>query len=188
MSSKARAEERMHVRGEIVGHWGREHSVNVERLDDGQKWIVFVTLQVLAWIGNISPLKRLLGCFLSHCGMGLSGALIGTLLGCSDRNARYNKEYSAEELWQRISRPERGHAAAKLGPEHAGSVAKYLVEHPGARVDDILAFIARELEVDIGPLTLRRYIKRYGLGCLRDQKHEQSPLFWERASTEAPLS
>ena len=188
MNRKARSEERQKARDEQVHRWAGEHDVDVERLDEGQKWVVFLALQVLSWIGSMGPLKRLLGCILSHSGMGLSSVLIGELLDCSDRTVRTNRNHSAEDLWKSLSNPERKRQEPMLGPEHAGPVAKYLLEHPGAKVNEILAFIAEELEVEIKFLTLRRFIQRYGLGCLRDGKHERAPLFWERASTAAPFS
>ena len=188
MSSRARSQQRQNSRDELVSRWGQEHDVNVERLDDGQKWLVFVALQLLSWFGNVTALKRLLGCLLSHSGMGLSSTLIGKLIGCSDRNVRHTRGQPAAELWRRVSNPERGRPAAKLGPENVGRLANFLVHHPGAKVAEILAFLAEELEVEIGPMTLRRYIKRYGLGCLREGVHEQGPLFWAQAATEAPSS
>ena len=77
MSSRARTQQRQVSRDELVVNWGQEYDVDVERLDEGQKWLVFVALQLLCWIGDIAALKRLLGCFLSHSGMGLSSLLIG---------------------------------------------------------------------------------------------------------------
>lgn len=170
--------------------WCGEQDVDMRHLDEGQKWAVFVSLQILAWIGGVGALKRLLGYFLSHSQMGLSSVLIGKLLGCTDRNVRYAASNDAESFWRRTSQPERGHAKAKLAPQHAGPLAKYLSENPGARVQEILSFIATELGIEIGHLTLRRFIERYGLKCLRrlrNDKHEQSPLFWATRSTEAPL-
>ena len=84
-----------------------------------------------------------------------------------------------------MSNPVRGHRAPKLGPErapklgpeHVGPVAKYLAEHSGARVKEILQFIEDEFGVQLDRLTLRRYIKRYGLGCLQGEIHQQGPLF-----------
>ena len=188
MGSKAQSQQRRESRDELVASWGKEHEVDIGRLDDGQKWLVFVALQLLAWIGDIVVLKRFLGCLLSHCGMGLSSTQISKLVGGTDRNVRYNREHSAEELWKRLSRPERGHRAAKLRAEHAGPVAKFLVNHQGARVDEILAFIDEELGAKIKPLTLRRFIKRYGLGVLREDVHDDSPLFWAPAAMAAPFS
>ena len=188
MSNRARAQQRQNSRDELVDNWCQEHDVDVKRLDEGQKWLVFVALQLLAWIGDVAALKRLLGCFLSHCGMELGSTLIGKLVGCTDRNVRYNQEHSSTELWQRLSRPERGHRKAKLGPEHAGPVARFLFMHPGAKVAEILAFIAEELGIELSPLTLRRYIEHHGLGCFREGVHEQGPLFWAPAATEAHSS
>jgi hypothetical protein len=78
-----------------------------------------------------------------------------------------------------------GHRKPKLQPEHAGLLAKYLVEHKRAKVNDILAFIEHELGVSMDRLTLRRYIQRYGLGCLRNDEHvdDGAPLFSAQPST-----
>lgn len=187
MGSKAQSQQRRESRDKLVASWGEEHDVDVGRLDDGQKWLVFVALQLLAWLGDIGALKRLLGCLLSHCGMGLSSTVIGKLVGCTDRNVRYNQKHSANELWKRLSSPERGHRAAKLGAVYAGPVAKFLVTHQGARVDEILAFIDEELGIKIQQLTLRRFIERHGLGTLREELHEDGPLFWVPAATVAPF-
>lgn len=188
MGSKEQSQQRRECRDKLVASWSEEHDVDVGRLDDGQKWLVFVALQLLAWIGDIGALKRLLGCLLSHCGMGLSSTLIGQLVGCTDRNVRYNQNHSADELWKRLSRPERGHRAAKLGAVYAGPVAKFLVTHQGARVDEILAFIDEEFGIKIQQLTLRRFIARHGLGVFREDIHEEGPLFWAPAATAAPFS
>jgi hypothetical protein len=61
-----------------------------------------------------------------------------------------------------------GHRKAKLKAEHAGIVAKYLVQHPRSRVNDLIDFISSQLGPKLDRLTLRRYLKRYGLGCLRE--------------------
>jgi len=162
--------------------------VDVERLDEGQKWAAFVALRLLAVIGAVPPLRRVLAYFLVHCGLDLGSTLISALVGTSDRNVRYNHRHSAEELWRRVSHPIRGHRPPKLGPEHAGPVAKFLAANPRARVNTILQFIAEELGVEMDRLTLRRFIKRYGLGCLRGDEHEQGPLFWAQRPTGAPFS
>ena len=177
MSSAAKSADRQRSRDKRLAQWGEAHRVKLERLDEGQKWVVFAALGVLAVIGGIKPLKRLLGYFLAHCGMGLSSTIIGALIGVSDRNVRYEQRRSAEEVWQRVSRPARGHRPTRLAPEHVGIVAKYLVEHPGAKVQEIIDFLAEELGVTVHRHTLRRYIQRYGLGCLRDGVHEDAPLF-----------
>jgi transposase len=70
-----------------------------------------------------------------------------------------------------------GHRQPKLKAEHAGPVAKYLVEHPSAKVKPILAYIKKDLDVEVDRLTLRRFFKRYGLGCLRGDLVTDTPLF-----------
>jgi hypothetical protein len=177
--------ERQRRRDEQLAHWSDAHRVDVKHLDEGQKWIVFVTLELMTIISALGPLRRVLGYLLAHSGMGLGSTLIGTLLGVSDRAIRYTQALTAKELMASIRHPVRGHRAAKLGPEHAGRLAKYLVEHPKAKVHDILDFISKELGVTMDRLTLRRYIARYGLGCLRKDAHEAPPLLSAQPPTAA---
>jgi hypothetical protein len=110
--------------------------------------------------------------------MGLSAPLIGALTGVSDRSIRATKALSADELLHSVRTPPRGRGQPKLGAEHAGTVAKFLVEHPNAQVKDIIAFIRRDLGVELDRKTLRVYIARYGLGCLREDVVADTPLFW----------
>jgi hypothetical protein len=107
--------------------------------------------------------------------MELGSSLIGALIGVSDRAVRYTQAQSVREVLGRLR--ERGHAAPKLKPEHSGPIAKYLVEHPRAKAPQILQFVAETFGVTVDRLTLRRYLERYGLGCLREDKAQDAPLF-----------
>jgi hypothetical protein len=120
--------------------------------------------------------------------MSLPDPVIAALTGVSDRAIRTTKGLSAEELLHSVRTPPRGRGKPKLGPEHAGAVAKFLVEHPGAQVRDVLAFIDKELGVEMDRKTLRFYIARYGLGCLRGDVLADAPLFSEAQPTEEHFS
>lgn len=178
--------ERRNARDEELYRWSEEHRVDVERLDEGQRWVVFAALRVLTVIGKLKPLRRIFGYFLAHSGMGLGSTLIGALIGVTDRAVRQTREHSAKQMLKSIRNPTRGRPKAKLGPEHAGLVAKYLATHSKPTVAQILEFIATELGVTMDRLTLRRYIKRYGLGCLRGETHERAPFLSARPTTAAP--
>lgn len=179
MSRSETSADRQRSRDGALEQWAATATkpIKLELLDEGQKWVVFAAIRVLSVIGGIKPLKRLLGYLLAHCGMALGTTIIGEIIGVSDRSVRREQGHSANEIWQRVSNPERGHRAAKLGPEHAGIVAKYLVEHRAAEVDQILDFLTEHLGITVHRHTLRRFIKRYGLGCLRDGVHQDAPLF-----------
>ena len=84
-SQKAKSLARQQAREEQLRTWGDAHRVNLDGLDEGQKWLVFAALQILAVIGQVRPLRRVLGYFLAHCGMGLGSTRIAALLGLSDR-------------------------------------------------------------------------------------------------------
>lgn len=177
MDRAANSSERQHVRDARLEQWGRAQGVNLSSLDEGQRWVVFVALVVLAVLGECKPLRRLLGYMLAHSGMGLGSSLIGALIGVSDRAVRYNQAQSVRDVLDHLRDPKRGHAAPKLKPEHAGPIAKYLVEHPRAKAPQILQFVADTFGVAMDRLTLRRYLERYGLGCLREEKAQDAPLF-----------
>src|SRR4051812_26496373 len=68
----------------------------------------------------------------------------------------------------------RGHAPPKLHREQVGPVAK---AYKKCSVEDLLAFIKQKLGVEVDRLTLRCFLKRYGLGCLREEEVHHSPPF-----------
>ena len=80
--------ERQQERDERLEQWGEEHGMNVSSLDEGQRWVVCVALAVMGMIGELKPLRRVLGYMLAHSGMGLGSSLIGALIGVSDRAVR----------------------------------------------------------------------------------------------------
>jgi len=164
-------------RREVVESWAGKHDIGLRRLDEGQQWVVFAALQGTAVLGNLAPLRRLLAWVLAHSGMDLGSSVIGAIAGVSDRAVRTTKTLDPEQILHSVRTPSRGRGKAKLGPEHAGLVAKYLVEHPSAKVNEILAYIEKEFGVTMDRLTFRRYITRYGLGCLRGEVHTDAPLF-----------
>jgi hypothetical protein len=104
--------------------------------------------------------------FLLHAGMGLSPAQVGAAVGRTDRAMRTVRALSAQELldaiWGELGR----HRRPRLHPEHAGPIAKYLVDHPRCTQPEVVAFIARELSVEIEVQTLRRFLEAYGLYVL----------------------
>ena len=53
-----------------------------------------------------------------------------------------------------------------------GLVAKFIAEHKRCSVAELLGFIKATFNVEMDRLTLRRFLKRYGLGCLREDAIE----------------
>jgi hypothetical protein len=176
------------ARAERLDRWAHEHCVELRHLDDGQQWLVFAALGVGQALAGLPALMRLLAYVLAHSGMGLPAPVIAALTGVSDRAVRATKALSANELLHSVRTPSRGRGKPKLGPEHAGTVAKFLVEHPNPRVRDIIAFVRMKLGVELDRKTLRVYIARYGLGCLRGDLLAELPLFSEAQTSRAPFS
>jgi hypothetical protein len=158
--------------------WARQHQLDLHKLNAAQRWLLFFALQWIAWAGSVAPLRRLIGALLAHTRL-LSTSVIGALTGVSDRAVRKTREVAPAELIESLRPPNTG-APCKLKPVHAGTVAKYLVQHPRVLQQDVIAHVHKTLGIDIDRQTLRRFLKRYGLGCLRDGIVEDAPLFWDR--------
>jgi hypothetical protein len=160
--------------------------VELRHLDDGQQWLVFAAISIGRAFEKIPPLMRLLAYAMAHSAMGLPAPVIAALTDVSDRAVRATKALTANELLHSVRTLPRGRGKPKLGPEHAGTVAKFLVEHPSSQVRDIIAFIRAELGVELDRKTLRVYLTRYGLGCLRGELLADSPLLSEAQTSEVP--
>ncbi len=179
-----RVSSEMPVVPQCSGRGAEDHGIHLSRLDPGQQWVIFAALELIVFLGAVAPLKRLVGYFLAHCGMDLGTKMIAAVVGTTDRAVRQTKALAAAEVVRGLR--ERGHRKAKLQAKHAGIVAKFLASRPRALAPEILAHIKREIGVEIDRLTLRRYLKRYGLGCLRqDGSVEPAPLFSEAHGSEA---
>jgi hypothetical protein len=171
---------------ECLNLWARQHCVELRHLDDGQQWLVFAALSIARALENIPALTRVLTYALAHSDMGLPGPVIAALTNVSDRAVRATKALTATELLRSVRTPPRGRGKPKLGPEHAGTVAKFLVEHPSSQVRDIIGFVRAQIGVELDRKTLRVYLARYGLGCLRGELLADSPLLSEAQTSEGP--
>jgi len=171
---------------EVLEQWAKGNSIDLRRFDVGQRWVLFAAVKTVSLLEGIAPLKRVLTYLLAHSGMDLGTKVIGAITGVSDRAVRNTQVQEPKEILHRVRNPVEGHRRPKLKAEHAGPVAKYLVDHPGAKVKPILAYIKKDLDIEVDRLTLRRFLKRYGLGCLRGNSVTDTPLFSAPPTTEAP--
>jgi hypothetical protein len=187
--AKRTSEQREARRKEVLAAWARENDVRLDRLDLGQQWIVFAAIELVSFFRRVPALARVVGYFLAHCGMDLGTQVIAPVVGVSDRAVRQAKALAPEQMLYSVRHPVGGHRKPKLHAEHAGIVAKYLVEHPRSRVKELLDFIRTEIGPKLDRLTLRRYLKRYGLGCLRGAEiGGAAPLLSAERSTEELFS
>lgn len=180
--------ERARRRDDRLELWDRDNDIDLDRLDQGQRWVTFAALRVGDAIGPIRPLRRALSFFLSKADMGLTDKVIGAIVGVSDRSVSTIKAKEPKALLDSVAQMARGHAQPKLKAEHAGVIARLLVERPGAEAPEMIGEIEAELGVTVERHTLARYIKHYGLGCLRERTVEDRPLFWDTPSTAVPSS
>ena len=155
--------------------WARTHKEILERATGPQHVLLEATVRFVAVIGGQPILSRAAAFFLLHAGMGLTPAQVGAAIGRTDRAMRTVQALSAQEflasVWGELGR----HRQPKLHAEHAGPIAKYLVDHPDCTQAEMVAFIARELTIHVEPLTLRRFFKAYGLGVLRSTPGHVEP-------------
>lgn len=177
MATARATAQRLQRRDETLDKWVANQRVDLRRLDDGQRWVVFAALQSATKFSELQPLRRVLAYVLAHCEMAIPGAVSGVLTGVTDRSIRETRNLSPEELLHSVRTVPRGRGKPKLGPESAGVVAKYLVEHPRARSKDLISYVLETLGVELDRKTMRVYLQRYGLGCLRQDTHTNDPLF-----------
>lgn len=176
------------VRDRRLEEWTSLSGAAMTKLDGGQKWVIYAALTFLTFARGVAPLRRMVAYLLCHCGMGLSTSLIGAVVETTGRAVRNGQHFAPPDFWKRLRTLRRGHAPPKLRREHVGPVAKYLAEHRGCSVAQVLAFILDTFGVKMDRLTLRRFLKRYGLGCLKEAAVEDAPLLPATRPSAAPLS
>ena len=177
MANPEKTAQRDAEREEVLGAWASKHQIRLHRLDAGQQWVVFSALQLVAILGDLAPLKRLVAYVLAHSGMGLSAPIIAAVTGVSDRAIRTTKSLEPEQLLHSIRTKPGGRGSPKIGPEYAGPLARFLVDNPGSTLQEILSFIQGSFDISVDPSTVHRYLNRYGMGCLRNDSHTDAPLF-----------
>jgi hypothetical protein len=143
--------------------WQCEHAVLLERATGPQRVLLEATVRFVAVIAAQPILLRVAAYFLLHAGMGLTLVQVGAAVGRTDRAMHTVRALAPRELldsiWAELGR----HRQPRLHAEHAGPIAKYLVDHPRCTQSEVVAFIARELSVEIEVQTLRRFLESYGL-------------------------
>lgn len=172
--------------------WVAAHGDVLARLTVPQRSLVEAAVRfVLATEGH--PLmRRVAAFFLLHAGMRLSPAQVGIAVGRTDRALRTVQALSArdflESIWGELGR----HRQPKLSAEHAGPIAKYLIDHPGCTQAEMVGHIRSGFGIAIDPLTLRRFFKKYGLGVLRQGHHQDAedarPFAWDAPGSAEPFS
>ena len=179
---------------EAWARWTREHEEVVERATAPQRVLLEAAVRFLAAVCAQPILLRLTAFFLLHAGMGLTPVQVGAAVGRTDRAMRTVQALSAQAMLESLWGELRRHRQPKLHAEHAGPIAKYLVEHPGCTQAEVVAFIASELKIAIDVQTLRRFFKAYGLGVLLPERgdvnetEEERPFGLGAPISEAPFS
>jgi hypothetical protein len=182
-SPAALNEEQRHQRLE---EWAASSGVDLEKLDTMQRGVVLAALTFLNFVGSLPALRRVVAYLLSHCGLGLNSVIVGAVVGTTDRAVRKGRQVAPDEFWKQLQRARRGRPAPKLRREQVGPVAKFLSEHKDCSVAELLAFIRTHFQVEMDRLTLRRFLKRYGLGCLRESAVVDTPLLSAARPMGAP--
>jgi hypothetical protein len=186
MVDRDTSDPRRDERDNALTDWATERDVDLDTLSDGQRWVIFAALQFLTFVGPVPPLRRFVPYFLSHCGLDLPALVVAAVVGQTDRAVRKTRQFKPREFWKRMQEARRGHPRAKLSSQDVGRVAKFLAEHKRCSVAEMLTFVKETFGVDMDRLTLRRFLKRYGLGCLWKDRIRNTPLLSAALSTAAP--
>jgi len=175
--------------------WERRHAELLREATGPQRVLLEAAVRFLEAIDAQAILLRVVAFFLLHAGMGLTLVQVGAAVGRTDRAMRTVRALSArqllESIWDELGR----HRQPKLRAEHAGPIAKYLVEHPKCTQSEVVAFIAQEWKIAVDVQTLRRFFKTYGLGVLRSKPGADSgkedaehPFCSDVPTSEGPFS
>lgn len=155
---------------DIWARWMHEHQEVMAKATEPQRFLLEAAVRFVEAIRAQPILLRVAAFFLLHAGMGLTPAQVGAAVGRTDRAVRTVQGLSAhaivESIWRELGR----HRQPKLDAEHAGPIAKYLVDHPRCTQGEVVAFLASEWKISIDVQTLRRFFKAYGLGVLRPER------------------
>lgn len=152
------------------GRWQAEHADVLERSTGPQRVLLEAAVRFVAVIAAQPILLRVAAFFLLHAGMGMTPAQVGAAVGRTDRAMRTVQALGVREVLESIWAELGRHRQPKLHPEHAGPIAKYLVDHPGCTQPEVTAFIASELSIVVDIQTLRRFLAAYGLNVLRPDR------------------
>jgi hypothetical protein len=168
--------------------WQRDHADVLARGTAAQRVLLEAAVRFVAAIASQPILLRVAAFFLLHAGMGLTPAQVGAAVGRTDRAMRTVQALGMRDMldsiWAELGR----HRQPKLHPEHAGPIAKYLVDHPQCTQPEVAAFIASELSIVVDAQTVRRFLDAYGLEVLRPDPHAQEVEASRPCSSGAPTS
>ena len=164
--TRAETTQRRHKqREQALQDFQSRSAVALATLDEGQRWLLFAALNLVALLGPISPLRRVVAFLLCHCGLGLKLQVVCAALQLSPRALTSLRKTQPVDLMRSL-RSTRPGKTPKLLPEHVGPVARFLVDHPKAPVSDVLDFVHKELGISIQRHALHRFLLRYSLGKL----------------------
>ena len=152
--------------------WAGTHAEVLEKATAPQRVLLEALVRFVSVIAGHPMATRMAAFFVLHTEMGLTPSQVGAAIGRTDRAMRKVQALSVYDLLESIWGELRRHRQPKLRAEHAGPIAKYLVDHPDCFQTEVVTFIAHELKIDVDPQTLRRFFKAYGLGVLRAEGGE----------------
>lgn len=148
----------------------------IDTLDEGQRWLLFAALNLLALLQPVPELRRVVGFLLCHCRLGLKLQAVAAALELCPRALSTLKKTQPADLLRSLRSTPPG-KKPKLRPEHVGAVARFLVDNPQAQLSEVLDFVRKQLGVSIKRHALRRFFVRYSLGELTKERVQARPLF-----------
>ena len=182
-----RIAKRQRLCDQALAELEQRSQVSLSELLPEQRAVLFAALQVLTVLLPVPPLRRVVGYFLLHCGLGLSSRVIGAVMELGPRALSLLKQSGPADLIASLRRPKVG-TKPKLLPEHLGPLCRFVVDHPRATLHQVHDFVRKKLGVSVKRHALRRYFQRYSLGVLRDERVEARPLFAVTPPTQGPSS
>jgi len=143
--------------------WLAQARVAEPRLTAEQRGLLQAAFAFRQRCGDDYYSSRLLSHFLLHCESGLKVAQIARLVGFSRPTASHQQGVASQEAIQAAHHRLAGRPHGKLLPRYAGPIAEFLLTHADATRYDVLAFIPRTWGVQVSPVALHHFCKKFGL-------------------------
>ena len=149
--------------GEAFSEWLEAARIPRRRLSHEQLAVLRAVFAFLQHCGRDYASLRIVAHFLLHCEVGLKLAQVSRLNGVTRPTISRQNKLSSREVVREIQHRASGRPYGKLLPRYAGPIAEFIVTHPDAMRADILDFVDRTWHIQVSPVALHNFLKKYGL-------------------------
>jgi hypothetical protein len=143
--------------------WLDKARLRGKRLSNQQRAVLEAAFRFLEKGGHDYASRRFVEHFLLHAGVGLKVAQVARLVNVNRCTSSRHRPCTSSQVVEAIHNRQAGKFPGKLLPRYAGPIAQFLLEHPTANRDAVLAFLERRWQIRPGYRALDNFLHKYGL-------------------------